>query len=76
MTRIADDRSVTITTGDGISGARLPTGVENVTATYRSGISLAGRVGADCLSLLKTRPLGIAAVTNPLPATGAAERRA
>jgi photosystem II stability/assembly factor-like uncharacterized protein/sorbitol-specific phosphotransferase system component IIA len=73
ITRIADDRSVTITLGDGSSGARLPTGIENVTATYRSGIGLAGRVGADRLSLLKTRPLGIAAVTNPLPATGAAD---
>ena len=73
MTRIADDRSVTITMGDGISGARLPTGLENVTATYRSGIGLAGLVGADRLSLLKTRPLGISQVTNPLPATGAAD---
>lgn len=73
MTRIADNRAVTITMGDGISGTRLPTGLENVTATYRSGIGLAGLVGAERLSLLKTRPLGIAAVTNPLPATGAAD---
>ncbi|NJN85153.1 MAG: putative baseplate assembly protein [Leptolyngbyaceae cyanobacterium SL_7_1] len=73
ITRIADDRSVTITLGDGVSGARLPTGLENVSATYRSGIGLAGLVAADRLSLLKTRPLGIAQVTNPLPATGAAD---
>ncbi|NDJ25884.1 putative baseplate assembly protein [Nostoc sp. B(2019)] len=73
ITRIANDQTVTITSGDGINGARLPTGLENITATYRSGIGLAGRVGANQLTLLKTRPLGISEVTNPLPATGAAD---
>ncbi|MFN6481839.1 MULTISPECIES: hypothetical protein [unclassified Nostoc] len=37
-----------------------------VTATYRSGIGLAGLLGADRLSLLKTRPLGITSVTKSL----------
>lgn len=71
--RIDDDGKTTAVFGDGETGARLPTGSENVTATYRSGIGLAGMVDADKLTLLKTRPLGIRGVTNPLPATGAAE---
>lgn len=63
----------TITFGDGKNGARLPSGLENVMAVYRSGLGLAGQVQAQTLSLLKTRPLGIREVTNPLPATGAAD---
>jgi hypothetical protein len=72
VVRIEDDGTTSILFGDGIQGARLPTGDENITATYRSGIGLEGNVGADSLSILKTRPLGIAEVTNPLAATGAA----
>lgn len=63
-----------ITFGDGINGARLPSGVDNVVATYRSGIGVAGNLAAGKISLLKTRPLGIQAVNNPLPATGGADR--
>lgn len=63
----------TLSFGDGIHAARLPSGTENVTAVYRSGIGLAGEVGAGSLSLLQTRPLGVRSVTNPLPASGAAD---
>jgi predicted phage baseplate assembly protein len=52
---------------------RLPSGQENVTARYRSGLGSAGEVGAGTLSLLKTRPRGVRQVTNPLPASGAAD---
>lgn len=69
--RIADDTSATAIFGDGKSGARLPTGQENVRVTYRFGIGAAGAVGAGALTLLKTRPFGIREVTNPLPASGA-----
>lgn len=73
ITRIADDRTTTITFGDGKSGNRLPSGRENIVANYRTGIGLAGQMAASQLTLLKTRPLGISRVTNPLSATGAAE---
>jgi hypothetical protein len=71
--RIEDGGSVNILFGDGISGARLPTGEFNVTAVYRSGTGLAGQVDAGLLTLLKTRPLGVKSVTNPLAASGAAD---
>ena len=71
--RAGDDGKTTVVFGDGVTGARLPTGVENVTATYRSGIGLGGMVGAGKLTLLQSRPLGIRSVTNPTPATGAAD---
>jgi baseplate J-like protein len=62
----------TVVFGDGARGARLPTGVENVVATYRAGIGPEGEVRAGALTLLQTRPFGVREVTNPLPATGAA----
>ena len=56
--------------GDGVRGARLPSGVNNVRATYRQGIGKDGNVGADQLTQLMTRPLGLKSVGNPLPAQG------
>jgi hypothetical protein len=71
--RIEDGGTANVLFGDGISGARLPTGEYNVAAVYRSGTGLAGQVDAGLLTLLKTRPLGVRGVTNPLAASGAAD---
>jgi hypothetical protein len=71
VTHIADDQTATIQFGDGINGARLPIGNENVKATYRKGIGLAGLMAAGQLSLLMTRPLGVKSVINPIAASGA-----
>jgi predicted phage baseplate assembly protein len=73
IVRIDNNAEATVIFGDGKSGARLPTGVENVTATYRSGIGAEGEVAADSLILLKKRPLGVREVTNPLAAADAGE---
>jgi hypothetical protein len=56
--------------GDGIAGARLPSGVNNVRATYRKGLGSAGNVAAESLSQLVSRPLGLKSVANPLAAEG------
>ncbi len=70
VTRLADDGTVTVQFGDGKSGARLPTGTENVRAIYRKGTGREGVVKAGQLSLLMTRPLGVKEVANPQPSTG------
>jgi hypothetical protein len=70
--RLDEDGSTRVVFGDGSHGKRLPTGALNVAALYRSGMGLEGQVGAGVLTLLKTRPLGIRAVTNPSSAAGAA----
>jgi hypothetical protein len=70
--RIGDDAKAVIIFGDGTEGARLTTGVENVTAVYRSGIGPDGEVARGTLCLLPVRPTGIREVTNPMAATGAA----
>jgi hypothetical protein len=71
--RQADDGTTTVQFGDGRTGARLPTGQENITAFYRVGTGLEGLVSGGRLTLLLTRPLGVKEVTNPLPASGADE---
>jgi predicted phage baseplate assembly protein len=49
--------------------------MENVRAEYRTGIGKAGNVAEKQISLLATTlPLGLTGVTNPLPATGGADR--
>lgn len=73
VTNTDDNQKTSIEFGDGVTGARLPTGQGNVRATYRKGIGTAGLVKAGQLSLLMTRPLGVKAVTNPLDASGAAD---
>lgn len=59
--------------GDGLEGARLPTGTLNVAAKYRSGLGRAGNVRAGQISQLVTRPLGVKEVVNPLRASGGAD---
>jgi hypothetical protein len=71
VTELADDGTVTVRFGDGIRGARLPSGAQNVKAIYRRGIGLEGLVRAGQLSTLLTRPPGLKSAINPLAAEGA-----
>lgn len=66
-----DDGKVTVQFGDGINGARLTSGTNNLRATYRKGIGLGGLVKAKQLDLLMTRPLGLKSAINPLAPAGA-----
>jgi predicted phage baseplate assembly protein len=72
--RTADDDTTSVIMGDGVNGARLTTGIENVQAVYRTQTGRAGNVRAGQISQLATRPLGVSGVTNPLAATGGADR--
>ena len=69
--RIDNEGKASVIFGDGRRGARLPSGTEKVTATYRSGTGPEGEVAAGRLTLLQTRPLGVREVTNPIAASGA-----
>jgi len=71
ITRTEDDGTVYIQFGNGITGARLSTGVENVIAQYRVGIGLEGILQPQQLSLLLTPQLGVKSLSNPLATTGA-----
>lgn len=71
ITRIDDDGKTRVIFGDGRTGARLPSGQENVKAEYRKGIGLSGLMKTKQISQLMTRPLGVKEVINPVAATGA-----
>ena len=73
VTRLDEEGKTTVQFGDGRTGARLPTGQENVRATYRKGIGTDGLVRAEQLSLLITSVLGVLGVRNPLAASGAGD---
>jgi predicted phage baseplate assembly protein len=73
VVRTQEDGTSAVQFGDGVNGARLPTGNGNVRATYRIGAGLAGRLGPRRLTSALDRPPGLVDVTNPLPAEGGAD---
>jgi hypothetical protein len=68
--RTGDDGATVVGFGDGVTGARLPSGASNIVARYRTGLGLAGRVRGGQLATLLERPVGLRAVANPFPADG------
>jgi uncharacterized phage protein gp47/JayE len=74
VTKTNAEDQTTLVFGDGTHGARLPSGTANVRARYRYGIGRPGNVAAGQISLLKSKPLGVKEVVNPLPSSGGADR--
>jgi predicted phage baseplate assembly protein len=74
ITKTDDTDKTSVIFGNGEQGARLPTGMANVTSIYRNGIGKPGNVRSEQISLLQSRPLGVKAVINPLPASGGADK--
>jgi hypothetical protein len=56
--------------GDGRTGKRLPTGFENVSVSYRSGLGAAGNLSAGKITILGSQPRYLREVNNHVPATG------
>ena len=56
--------------GDGKTGSRFPSGLDNVRVVYRKGVGRDGNVKAGQLSMLLTRPLGVKDAKNYTPAVG------
>ncbi|HEX4004724.1 MAG TPA: putative baseplate assembly protein [Acidobacteriaceae bacterium] len=64
------DATTDVIFGDGVEGATLPTGQNNIIANYRIGSGAAGNVAPGAITTLMQRPIGVSGVTNPGPATG------
>lgn len=69
-TRNDDTGNTSVRFGDGVEGARPPSGDHNIRAKYRKGLGLGGNVGAGKLTTLLSRPLGVTEATNPEAASG------
>ncbi|WP_426610535.1 hypothetical protein [Bradyrhizobium sp. McL0616] len=68
-----DDSGKTHATfGDGLNGAQLPTGTNNIVATYRYGAGAAAPAG-ETLTVIQSPQPGLMALRNPLQPTGGAD---
>jgi hypothetical protein len=65
-----DDNTTDVLFGDGTEGATLPTGQNNLQASYRIGSGSSGNVAPAAISTLIDRPIGVSGVINPSAATG------
>jgi len=74
ISKTDNEEKTTVIFGNGKKGARLPTGIENIEAIYRTGIGKPGNVKAEQISLLMDKPLRVKGVINPLRASGGANR--
>jgi Baseplate J-like protein len=58
--------------GDGVNGARLPTGTNNIVATYRTGAGAASPPAGKLTVIAQSFP-GLRSVLNPIAASGGAD---
>lgn len=72
-TRITAEGKTIVQFGGDSHGAQPSTGNQNMHASYRKNLGLAGRVGANALNVLMSRPLGLSEADNPLPSSGGAD---
>ena len=73
MLRQDDQGNTAVLFGFGARGTGIPSGAEQISATYRRGLGREGNVGAESLHVLQTAVPGLKAVTNPLAASGGAD---
>lgn len=68
-----DAGQTTVMFGDGKTGSRPKSGAGNITARYRVGLGLEGRVKAGQVAIPLERPVGLRSVDNPLRSDGGAD---
>jgi hypothetical protein len=72
LLREDDNANTHVVFGDGVNGARPPTGVNNIVATYRYGAGGAAPA-AEALTNVMTPAPGLKGFRNPSPPTGGAD---
>jgi predicted phage baseplate assembly protein len=70
MLTLDDSGQTTVIFGDGINGARPPSGTNNLHARYRKGLGASGNVPTDSIQQLIDSVPGLQKVTNPLATNG------
>lgn len=72
VTREDEENKTHVQFGDGINGARLPSGVNNVVAIYRYGSGKDAPAAGSLTVILQPQP-GLKAIRGPVPVGGGAE---
>ena len=75
LARQRDDGATVVTFGDGVRGSRLPTGIDNVVATYRFGAGAAAPPAFSIKQSVRPTP-ALRSVVNPMAAAGGADAEA
>jgi predicted phage baseplate assembly protein len=74
FTTVQDNEGKTrVIFGDGVNGARPPTGRDNIHARYRKGLGTSGNVEPGAVQQLIDSASGLQQATNPLKASGGAD---
>ena len=72
-TSLGDEGETTVVFGDGVNGARPPSGANNIHARYRKGLGSSGNLPADAIQKLVDSTPNLKKVTNPVPSTGGSD---
>jgi hypothetical protein len=75
VSRSPDQSVTTVTFGDGVNGARLPSGTGSVTATYRYGSGAASPPAGRLTTIGQPQP-NLASIQNPVAVAGGADPQA
>jgi hypothetical protein len=73
VVRQDDDGKSHVQFGDGVTGARLPSGINNVRALYRTGTGASGALAGGATPQPSGGPPQLGKAFMPIPATGGAE---
>lgn len=73
FTSLDDSGLTTVVFGDGFNGARLPSGANNIHASYRKGLGNEGNLPAGSIQQLVDSIPNLKKVTNPVPSTGGSD---
>jgi hypothetical protein len=72
VTREDENQKTHVQFGDGVNGARLPTGLNNVIANYRFGSGAVSPAASTLTVIVNAQP-GLTAIRNPVAAGGGAD---
>jgi hypothetical protein len=75
VSRSADQTVTTLTFGDGVNGATLPSGTGNVVANYRYGSGAASPPAGRLTAITQPQP-NLASIQNPVPVSGGTDPQA
>jgi hypothetical protein len=76
MVTIDEDQKMSFMGGDGRHGAAFPTGSNNITVRYRTGLGAAGNVAVNSISVLAAPLPFVQSSRNPVAANGGADAQA
>jgi len=73
MTDIDENQAMSVMGGDGRYGAKFPTGLNNISAQYRTGLGTAGNLDANSINVIAAPLPFVVSGRNPVASAGGAD---